>query len=74
MAYSSVLNTYYLTSKLVNNSTVKVIKKNNFSLVSQIVVTTDGQRKEPKGDYLQSSAMSQIKTIRVFSMLKPKPG
>lgn len=38
-------------------------KIKNFSLVSSTVVTTDGQRKEPKELYLKSSAMSQIITI-----------
>lgn len=58
MAHSSVLETYYLTLELVNSNLKKKI-----SQVSPIVVTTDGQRKEPKEVYLQSSAMSQIKTI-----------
>lgn len=42
-------------------------KIKNFSLVSSLVsstvVTTDGQRKEPRELYLKSSAMSQIITI-----------
>lgn len=37
-------------------------KIKNFSL-SSTVVTTDGQRKEPRELYLKSSAMSQIITI-----------